>query len=119
MAEQNNKLLSCLLQLASIGFFIFALCFLCGVLWDISGITVSVGSSAKAVPTPAPTATLSPLFKVLAEQAKAQPRVTVVTTEADSGLGLGWYAIPVGMIVTGLGVGYVGVRYGKRGGNYG
>lgn len=119
MAEQNNKPPSCLLQLASVISLIITLFFLCGVLWVKSGITVSVGSTAKAVPTPAPTATLSPLFAVLAEQAKAQPRVTVVTTEADSGLGLGWYAIPVGMIVTGLGVGYVGVRYGKRGGNYG
>lgn len=111
MSEENNKPLTCLLQLASIGFLIFSLVFLCGSLWDKSGITISVGTPPKTAVAPAPTATRS-IYVILAEQAKAEAKVQVIT--AGTGIFWAWYAIPVGFIFIGLGVAYLGVRYGRE-----
>lgn len=92
---------------------------LTGVFVLFAGLLVFCGQSITAATAPpktvsAPITTPSPLYASLTEQARASAKVQVVTTEADNQLS-GWYAIPVGLIAIGLGVGYWGLRYGRRG----
>lgn len=113
MTERNNRFLSCLLQLVSLGFFVLSLGFFCSVLWVKSGITIST-TPPKTVPAVvAPTATPSSIYVILTEQARAEAKVQVIT--AGTGIFWAWYAVPAGFIITGLGIGYVGLRYGLRG----
>lgn len=87
-------------------------------------ITIST-TPPKPIVAPAPTATPSALYVILTEQAKASAKVQVITAETDNEIRLRWnihfmrrwwayYAIPVGFIVIGLGVGYWGLRYGRE-----
>lgn len=82
-----------------------------------AGLLVFCGQSIIATTPPPRTAsapaTPSPLYVVLAEQA-SNATVQVITAEEDK-QPWGWYAVPVGFIFIGLGVGYWGLRYGRRG----